>query len=359
MRTPRTRAATCAWVAAGLLLTGCTAGASTSGGTTPPALTPGATKSAQASASSSPSSGQAAGGTLAQVPDLVRRLEPSVVTIFTSIGLGSGVVYKANGTIVTNEHVIRGAQEVTVAFADGRRVPGEVLASDIGTDLAVVRTERTGLPVPTYQQKLPEVGELAIALGSPLGFQNTATAGIVSGLGREIPGSASQSSSLVDLIQTDAAISPGNSGGALINGTGEVVGINDAYLPPTSGAVSIGFAIPSATVVDVADQLLATGKVTSPYLGVALKQITAEIAQQFRIEQPGVLVQAVEPGSPAAQAGLEPGDVLTGIGGARVRSVEEFLGELRRLKIGQQVALVRVRNGTPETVTLTLGSRTN
>jgi serine protease DegQ len=151
--------------------------------------------------------------TTADIPSIVRKLEPSIVTVYVGQGLGSGIVYKADGVIVTNQHVVGDAKQVAIGFADGQRVPGQVLATDPVTDLAVVRVSRTGLPAARFETALPAVGELAIALGSPLGFANTATAGIISGLGRAIPAEGAQGQPLVDLIQTDAAISPGNSGG--------------------------------------------------------------------------------------------------------------------------------------------------
>src|SRR6266568_1347840 len=167
-------------------------------------------------------------GAFGQIPTVVTKTQTSVVTIITSKGLGSGVVWSADGVIVTNEHVISGSKRVEVAFADGRRVGGTVRAADAVTDLAVVQVARKGLPPATFQRQLPRVGDLAVAIGSPLGFENTVTAGIISGLHREIPGSAQQTQSLVDLVQTDAPISPGNSGGALVNARGEVIGINEA-----------------------------------------------------------------------------------------------------------------------------------
>jgi serine protease DegQ len=298
----------------------------------------------------------ATGASFARIPDVIRAVEPSVVTIFTQGGLGSGVIYRDDGTIVTNEHVVRGSPRVQVAFADGQRVPGEVLAADPATDLAVVRVGRTDAPPAKFDTALPDVGELAIALGSPLGFEGTATAGIISGLSREIPGSAQTGTPLVDLIQTDAPISPGNSGGALVNADGEVVGINDAYIPPTAGAVSLGFAIPSATVVDVVDQLLETGKVSRAFVGIRPGRITPQVAEQLGLQRSeGVLVLDVVEGGPADNAGLQPGDVVTSVNGETVRSVEEFLGELRLLRPGQLVSLLRVRQGAEQSVRLALG----
>lgn len=293
------------------------------------------------------------------VADIVQAVEPSVVTIFAGSGLGSGVVFREDGTIITNEHVVRGATQVQIAFADGQRGSGTVLATDVGTDLAVVRSERRDLPAATFETELPRVGSLAVALGSPLGFEGSATAGIISGLGREIPGSAAQGTALVDLIQTDAAISPGNSGGALVDGDGAVVGINDAYIPPAAGAVSLGFAIPSATVVDVVEQLLDSGEVQRTFVGIRPGRITAEVAQQLGLSRSeGVLVLDVVDGAPAAEAGLRPGDVVTSIGPEPVPSLEAFLGALRVLAPGQTVPFDVVRQGEEQTVQVTLGSTT-
>ncbi len=267
-RSTRPRTVAVALACSVALLTGCTAADSaTQAGSTAGTATPSGAPPASPART-------APGGVVDQIPEIIRAVEPSVVTIFTQGGLGSGVIYREDGIIVTNEHVVRGAQQVQVAFADGRRVEGRVLAADVGTDLAVVRVERAGLPAATFQTKLPQVGDLALALGSPLGFEGTATAGIISGLSREIPGSAQQSTALVDLIQTDAPISPGNSGGALVSADREVIGINDAYIPPAAGAVAIGFAIPSATVVDVVEQLLTNGEVRSAFVGIQPGRIT-------------------------------------------------------------------------------------
>lgn len=194
--------------------------------------------------------------------EMVQRLAPSVVTVRTDGGLGSAVVLRPD-VVVTNAHVVGDERDVTIVYADGTRSSGEVLATDRVTDLAVIRIERTDLPVPHFRTELPAPGEPAVAIGSPLGFQGSVSAGVISGLHRDIPGSAAQSQSLVDLIHTDAPISPGNSGGALLDNEGRVVGINEAYIPPDAGAVSLGFAIPSATVLDLTEQLLRDGEVGS------------------------------------------------------------------------------------------------
>jgi serine protease DegQ len=299
--------------------------------------------------------------TTGEIPQIVQRVEPSVVTVSHDRGTGSGVVWSKDGVVVTNDHVVspegQTVDRVEVAFFDGRRFPGTVRATDPTTDLAVVEVDRQDLKPATFQRALPQVGELAIAIGSPLGFENTVTAGIISGLHREIPGSAQQGiRSLVDLIQTDAAISPGNSGGALVNGRGEVVGISDAYIPPQEGAVSIGFAIPAATAVDVVGDLLRTGRASHAYLGVGADQVTREVAAQLGLDRAaGVLVLEVADGSPAAQAGLRPGDVIIRIGDQPVDTVEDFFGELRQRRPGDRVQLTIARDGREQQVTVTLG----
>ena len=293
------------------------------------------------------------------IPRIVRKVEPSVVTISHDQGTGTGVIWSRDGVVVTNAHVVGDFRTVEVAFFDGRRAEGRVRATDPDTDLAVVDVERTDLQPATFQKALPAVGELAVAMGSPLGFENTVTAGIISGLHREIPGSAEQGiRSLVDLIQTDAAISPGNSGGALVNGRGEVIGINVAYIPPEQGAVAIGFAIPGATAVDVVGQLLRNGRATHSYLGVQPDQVTGESAAQLGLDQArGVVVLSVVEGGPAATAGVRPGDVIVGLDDAAVDTVEDLFGELRQRKPGSQVRLTIVRDGRRQEVAVTLADR--
>jgi serine protease DegQ len=293
------------------------------------------------------------------IPALVGKVEPAVVTISHDQGTGSGVIWSKDGMVVTNAHVVGNVQQVEVAFFDGQRADGRVRATDPDTDLAVVEVERSDLQPATFQTTLPVIGELAVAMGSPLGFENTVTAGIISGLHREIPGSAQQGiRSLVDLIQTDAAISPGNSGGALVNAKGEVVGINVAYIPPVAGAVSLGFAIPGATVVDVVGQLLRNGRATHSYLGITPDQVTRQIADQLGLgEARGVLVRDVVEGSPAAEARLQPGDVIVGMDEARVDTVEDLFGELRQRRPGTEARLTIIRDGRSQEVTVTLADR--
>lgn len=290
--------------------------------------------------------------------DLVERLSPSVATVQHNGGLGSAVVLRGD-IMVTNAHVVGAERRVTVEFADGTSSPGEVLATDTVTDLAVVRTERKNLPVPEYRTDLPRPGEIAVAIGSPLGFENSVTAGVISGLHRDIPGAAAQSASLVDLIQTDASISPGNSGGALLDAGGRVIGINEAYIPPEVGAVSIGFAIPSATVLDVANQLLDKGVARHPYLGLSLSPVTPSVRRGLAVRSDhGALVLGVDRAAPGAAAGIRPGDVIVEFAGRTIQTVEDLLGVLRQTQPGSRQQLVFQRGGQRQEVTVTVGSRT-
>ncbi|MDP8977091.1 MAG: trypsin-like peptidase domain-containing protein [Actinomycetota bacterium] len=307
--------------------------------------------------------GSPGAGGFGRIPRLVREVEPSVVAILVQTrqgqGQGSGVIWDGDGTIVTNNHVVADANEVQVAFADGSRVPADVIASDPFTDLAVLGADREGLPAADFAGGLPQVGELAVAIGNPLGLENTVTAGIISGLNRSVPGAVTQgATALVGLLQTDAPISPGNSGGALVDGRGRVVGINVAYIPPQQSAVSIGFAIPAPTVTDVVEQLLATGDVQHAYLGIQGATLTPEIAGRFDLDaDTGVVVLAVEDGSPAAAAGLRPGDVLVALGDRPLRQIEDLFAALRRRQPGEGVRLTLIRDGARRRVRVTLSDR--
>lgn len=297
-------------------------------------------------------------GVFGLIPQIVRRVEPSVVAVLTDAGEGSGVVWESSGLVVTNRHVVAQATRLDVAFADGKRSRARIVAADAVTDLAVLEVDRTDLPVAPFADRLPVVGELAVAIGNPLGFENTVTAGIVSGLQRSIPGSAAQSQALVDLIQTDAAISPGNSGGALVSAEGEVIGINVAYIPPQSRAVSIGFAIPAPTVREVVTELLRDGKATHPFFGIRPAPLTPQIKEQLDVEpDAGVVVLSVTADGPAAAAGISPGDVIVGVAGDGIEGVEAFLGALRRRDPGQELEVTIVRGDEERTVTVRLGER--
>jgi serine protease DegQ len=289
-----------------------------------------------------------------RIPDVVEKVQPSIVTVFARSdggdqGVGSGVIYRSDGTILTNNHVVAGATRIDVGFADGSRAPGRVTATDPDTDLAVVRVDRTGLPAAHFDKSLPRIGSLAVVLGSPLGFEKTVTAGIVSGLHRQIPGSASETRALVDLIQTDAAISPGNSGGAVVDSAGGVLGISVAYVPPQQGAVAVGFAIPAATAARVADELLDHGRASHAYLGLQPGELTKQVASELDVTGDGVVVYAVTPGGPSDKAGIRPGDVLTAVAGQKVATVEDLFAALRHHEPGETATIAFVRGGDRHT----------
>jgi len=289
-------------------------------------------------------------------------LSPSVVQINVSgvkqtpygaqkeEGIGSGVIYRSDGYIITNNHVVEGSRDVEVAFADGSTEPGQVVGTDPTTEIAVIRVDRDDLPAASFASRDPIVGQTAVAVGSPSGFESTVTSGIVSGTGREVPAEYTggmQETSLVDLIQTDAAISPGNSGGVLADREGRVIGINVAYLPPgETGAENIGFAIPSDTAVSVADQLIENGEAVHPYLGVYLSDLTPETASKFGSPvDSGAVVEKVEPGGPADAVGIRRGDVVIAAGSEEVRSSGDLISALRDYQPGDTMDLTVLRNG--------------
>ena len=302
-----------------------------------------------------PDSGLESGPGFASISDLVQEVEPSVVAIEAGLGGGSGVIWSADGIVVTNNHVVESAADLEVVFASGRRLPAQVRAADPVTDLAVLEVDATDLPPAEFAEELPRVGDLAVAIGNPLGLENTVTAGIVSGLNRSLPGGQA---ALVDLIQTDAAISPGNSGGALVGADGRVIGINVAYIPPQARAVAIGFAIPAATVTDVVAQLLENGEVQHAFLGVRPAELTPQIAEQFDVQaESGVIVLSVVEGSAAEEAGLQAGDVIVSLDGEPVASVGDFLSALRRRAPGDTIELGVLRDGQEQTLSATLRNR--
>jgi serine protease Do len=281
-------------------------------------------------------------------------------------GLGSGVIYRRDGYIVTNNHVVQDADEVHVAFADGSQERGEVVGADRFTDLAVVRVARRDLPAAKFAEGDDlTVGQLAVAIGSPSGFQSTVTEGVVSGINRDIParltGNPQEAASLVDLIQTDAPVSPGSSGGALANRSGEVIGINVAYLPPQqTGAESIGFAIPSDTATSVIDQLIETGRVSKPYLGVRYRDLEPEIAERFGLPaERGVIILEVESNSPAEAASLRREDVITALDSTGIEDSGDLLAALRDYEPGDNIALTiqRGRSGGEERIEVELSER--
>lgn len=304
--------------------------------------------------------GPSASAAAVSIPEIVKNVEPSVVTIRTPDGLGSGVVYKGDGTIVTDAHVVKDQRQqpfktVRVQFADGSQADATVVGVDNPTDVAVIKAARTGLPAATFATAEPEVGSLVVVIGSPLGFDETVTSGIVSCLHRNMPPSQDSPAAL-DLLQTDAPISPGNSGGAVVGQDGKVIGLSEAYLPPSTGAVAIGFVTPARSVTDVADQLLQNGTVNHAQLGVVPRDLTPQIAQQFQLSATqGALVVEVSARGPAAQAGIAVGDIITSFAGTKITSSLDLLGALRQHEPGQTVDVTIQRGPDAKTTRVTLG----
>lgn len=273
-------------------------------------------------------------------------------------GTGSGFIVDANGLILTNAHVVDGADQVSVLLKDGRRLKGKVLGADPVTDVAVVKVEATNLPtVGLGNSELLQPGEWAIAIGNPLGLDNTVTAGIISATGRS-SADIGVGDRRVGFIQTDAAINPGNSGGPLLNEKGEVVGMNTAII---SGAQGLGFAVPINTAKRISDLLIANGKVDHPYLGIQMATITPDLKQKLNDdpnspvsvqEDKGIIVLKVTPDSPAAKAGLKAGDVITKIGGQAAASAEVIQQTVEESKVGENLAIELRRQG--QTVDLSI-----
>lgn len=276
----------------------------------------------------------------------------------TLSGTGSGFIIKSDGLVLTNAHVIDGADTVTVTLKDGRNFKGQVLGEDELTDVAVVKIQASNLPtveIGNSEQLRP--GEWAIAIGNPLGLDNTVTAGIISATGRS--SSAVIPDKRVSFIQTDAAINPGNSGGPLLNQQGQVVGMNTAII---GGAQGLGFAIPINRAQEIANQLVAKGKVDHPYLGIQMTTLTPDIREALNRESnlrvqadQGVVIVGVAGNSPAARAGLRTGDVLQQINGRDVKTAEDVQRAVDNSSIGVSVPVEVIRNGRSLTVSVSPG----
>ena len=268
-------------------------------------------------------------------------------------GLGSGFIISADGYILTNAHVIADADEVTVRLADAKReFKAKVVGADRRTDVALLKVDASGLPVITLgSSDNLQAGEWVAAIGSPFGFANTITAGIVSAKGRTLP-----DESFVPFIQTDVAVNPGNSGGPLLNLRGEVVGINSLIYSQTGGYMGLSFAIPIEVAMDVAKQLQASGRVTRARLGVRIQELTPDLARSFGLDGTrGVLVAGVEAGSPAAKAGLQPGDVILKFNDKAIDSAQELPRLVAGSRPGTNATLEVWRKGARQQVAATLG----
>ena len=264
---------------------------------------------------------------------------------------GSGVIVDKEGYILTNNHVVEGADKVKIRLNDGREFTATVKGQDSRTDLAVLQIKAKDLPVATLgdSDKL-EVGEWAIAIGSPFGLEHTVTVGVISAKGRTGLGTGTYE----DFIQTDASINPGNSGGPLINIDGEVVGINAMIIQPGTG---IGFAIPINMAKQILNDLIKQGKVVRPWLGISVQDLTPEMAEQFQVkEKEGVLVAQIHPGTGAEKGGLTSGDIIKALDDKAIKNVNELIKEIQKKKVGQKVKLSVVRDGKPTTIEVTLSA---
>jgi len=268
-------------------------------------------------------------------------------------GLGSGFIVSPDGLILTNAHVVDGAQEVTVKLTDRREFKAKVLGADSQTDVAVIRIDAKNLPTVRFgDPSRVRVGEPVLAIGSPYGFENTVTAGIVSAKSRSLP-----DDTYVPFIQTDVAVNPGNSGGPLFNQRGEVIGINSQIYSQTGGYQGLSFAIPINVATKVQDQLVAHGKVTRGRLGIGVQEVNQALAQSFGLPKPaGALVNSVEPDSPAAKAGLKPGDVIVQLDNDVIDHSGDLPEHVADLKPGTQSAIKIIRKGQPMTLTVKIGT---
>jgi serine protease Do len=294
--------------------------------------------------------------------------------------LGSGFVWDTSGDIVTNNHVVNGADTIEVTFSDGKIVPAKVVGADPDSDLAVIKVNVPAdqlHPVTLADSNAIKVGQLAVAIGEPFGLEGTMTTGIISAVGRSLPANqnAAQSYTIPDVIQTDAPINPGNSGGVLVDAAGHVVGVTSAIESPSGSNAGIGFAIPSSIVNNVVPALISTGKYVHTWLGISGTNLLPELATAMNLDagQRGALVEEVMPNSPAEKAGLQGsnkqvtilgqnatvgGDVIIAIDNQPVLQMDDLIAYLAdSTKVGQKVTLTILRNGKQQTVDVTLEAR--
>jgi serine protease DegQ len=271
------------------------------------------------------------------------------------IGLGSGVIVSADGYILTNNHVVEGADEIDVTLNDSRHARGKVIGTDPDTDLAVLKIELDKLPVIVLgNSDNLQVGDQVLAIGNPFGVGQTVTSGIVSALGRNQLGI----NTFENFIQTDAAINPGNSGGALIDVNGNLEGINTAIYSRSGGSMGIGFAIPVSTAKQVLEDIVKEGKVTRGWIGVEPNDLSPELAETFGVKaRKGVIITGVLQNGPAARAGVRPGDVITGVGEKEIGNVQELLTAVAGLKPGNASRFALQRGSDKMELDVTPGLR--
>lgn len=302
------------------------------------------------------------GGTEAVVA-AAQKLLPSVVNIKVNLGssggaIGSGIIYRPDGYITTNNHVVEGATSISVSTAAGSTYDASVVGTDPTTDLAVIKINASNLPTATLGSSSDLVqGELAIAAGSPEGFEGSVTAGVISALHRNVDSGSGQPP-LLNVIQTDAPINPGNSGGPLANSLGDVVGINTAIISQSGGNEGLGFAIPIDDAKPIFDQLIATGSVTHVWLGITGTTLDSSVASQFNIPvDKGALVQSVVANGPADKAGVQAGDIIVSIDSTQVDSIDTLLAVVIGHKVGDRVSIGLFRGNNQMALTATLEAK--
>lgn len=306
------------------------------------------------------------------ITEVAKKLSPSVVNIKVKKistnffdqsqqeGEGSGVIFRKDGYILTNNHVVEGASEILVNIGDDTNIKATVVGADAENDVAVVKVGRNNLNAAEFDRSKPEVGQLAVAIGSPLGFEHTVTSGIVSAVNRvfDIPEEDLSQKTFTDLIQTDTAINPGNSGGALANAEGKVIGINTLIASQSGGSEGIGFAIPVDTALNVADQLMKTGKASHPYIGILGHDLTKELAQKNNLPvDEGAVIEEITPESPAAKAKLKSKDIIVQFNGNKVSDMEDLITFVRREKVGNSVTLNYYRGSSKKSAKLKLAEK--
>lgn len=293
------------------------------------------------------------------ISEIVEKITPSVVNIritartqdiFGQVheqeGVGSGVIYTEDGYIITNSHVASRAENITVTLHDESEYRAELIGADENTDVAVIKIQADNLEAATFGSiDNAKVGDLVIAVGSPFGLQQTVTMGVISAKGRDISVSR-ETLPMVNLIQTDAAINSGNSGGPLVNSKGEVIGINTLIVSPSGTSAGIGFAIPSDTVVNIAEQIIRYGKAKIPYLGIVMGENNTGVS--------GVYIESVAEGYPAEKGGVRAGDVVVEFDGVKVNNPLELIARILRHNVGDEIDLKVYRNGKYLNITLEL-----
>lgn len=298
------------------------------------------------------------------IVQVAKGVGPSVVTILNMqspgagkppqrSGLGSGFIVDSKGLIMTNFHVVDGADRIDVLLPGGMTVSAKLLGDDPRIDIAILKVNRTGLPTAVMgDSSRLQVGQQAIAIGNPLGFERTVTVGVVSALNRVIPGGGT---ALRDLIQTDASINPGNSGGPLLDSCGRVIGINTAVVGSAESFGGLGFAVPINTAQHALRDLVQHGRIEVPWMGIAYSEITDEIATAFDLPtKKGIIVGGVEAGGPAERAGIRKGDIVVGINGKPVTGSADMEKFIRDAAVGQKVVLTLLKDGRRESVSLRL-----